>query len=265
MTRVLRAMPDMLRVALAEAVAWRAEMLIWILTATMPLIMLAIWDAVAANGPVAGLGQADMARYFTVALVIRQVTSCWVVWELNETIRSGTLSAQLLRPISPIWYNVARHWVALPMRATVLLPLVAALYFWRPEIALDFDPARIGVTLLSSALAWALAFAMQVVFGCLAFWSGQSLGLFNVWFGLWSALGGYLVPLRVMPDLLRGIANELPFRCMLSVPVEIGAGQAGPELWAGLLLRQTAWLAVAVLLAVKVWRAGLKRYGAFGA
>ena len=53
MTALVRALPDLFRVGFAGIVAYRAEMTIWILTATLPLIMLALWNAVAAEGPVA--------------------------------------------------------------------------------------------------------------------------------------------------------------------------------------------------------------------
>ena len=42
------ALPTLLRVGLSEVVAYRAEFVVWILTTNMPLVMLAIWHAVAA-------------------------------------------------------------------------------------------------------------------------------------------------------------------------------------------------------------------------
>ena len=45
-----RAFPTLFRVGLVEIVAYRAEFLVWILTTNMPLVMLAIWHAVAADG-----------------------------------------------------------------------------------------------------------------------------------------------------------------------------------------------------------------------
>lgn len=265
MTRTLRALPTLARVASAEMTAYRAEVLIWILTATMPLVMLAIWDAVAAEGPVGGLTQADVARYFTVTLVVRQLTSCWVVWELNSVIRSGALSPQLLRPIHPVWFQAARHWVALPLRLTVLAPFVALLLAWRPEMALPLDPPHLGAALLACAQAWCVVFAFQWLFGSLAFWSGQSMGVFNLWFGLWSIFGGYLMPLSVLPPGLRAAAEWLPFRHMLATPVEIAAGVLPPDAWTGALLRQSGWVLASAGLAAWVWRRGLARYGAFGA
>lgn len=264
-TSVVRALPTLFRVASSELVAWRAEVLIWILTSTMPLVMLAIWDAVTADGPVAGLGQADVARYFTVTLVIRQLTSCWVVWELNATIRSGALSPQLLRPLHPLWYQAMRHWVAVPLRSVVLVPLVLMLMAWRPEMALTVDAGRLGALVLSCALAWVVVFGFQVAFGCLAFWYGQSIGVFNLWFGLWSIFGGYLMPLSVMPEPVRAAADWLPFRAMLATPVEIGADILPRAEWGTALAVQLGWAVLATALAAWVWRAGLRRYGAFGA
>ena len=45
--RALRALPTLMRVGVSQAVAYRAEMLVWVLTTTMPLIMLPLWHAVA--------------------------------------------------------------------------------------------------------------------------------------------------------------------------------------------------------------------------
>src|SRR5262245_10480017 len=45
--RALLAYPTLLKVGFADAIAYRVEFLIWILTTNMPLVMLALWGAVA--------------------------------------------------------------------------------------------------------------------------------------------------------------------------------------------------------------------------
>ena len=265
MTRALRAMPTLFRVATAQLSAYRAEVLIWILTATMPLVMMALWDAVADGGPVGGLGQGDLARYFTVTLVARQLMSAWLSWELNPLIRTGGLSAHLLRPMSPFWYWLVQHVSHVPLRAVVLVPLIAALIAWRPEMGLMLDPARTSVFVLSCALGFLLNFVAHVFFGALAFWTGQSQGLFMGWFGLWSLFGGYLIPARLMPPWMAALNEALPFRAMLSIPVEIGASLMAPEAWLGALASQVAWLVAFAGVAAWTWQRGLRRYEAFGA
>ena len=52
---------------------------------------------------------------------------------------------------------------------------------------------------------------------------------------------------------------------MLSLPVEIASGILPTDQWLGALALQAAWVLASGLLALRIWRAGLERYGAFGA
>ena len=108
LVRAVRAFPALLRIGVAEVVAYRAEFLVWILTTNMPLVMLALWHAVAADGPVGRFGQREFTTYFLGVLTIRLLTSNWVAWQLSMEIRDGTLSGKLLRPIHPLFAYGAR-------------------------------------------------------------------------------------------------------------------------------------------------------------
>lgn len=261
----VRAMPELFRIGFASAVAYRAEMVIWILSATMPLIMLALWNAVAAGGTVAGLDQADIARYFAANLVVRQLTSSWVVWELNWEIRTGRLSPKLLRPVNPLWTAALQNLAVLPFRAAVLLPMLAALVAWRPDLLRVPAAWEIPAFLLSILLAWALAFAMQCAFAMLAFWMDQSMGIWGLYFGVWMVFSGYIAPLRMFPPAFRSVLDVLPFRAMLSVPTEILAGMTTPSQGAAAIGLQAGWTVVTILAAAILWNRGVRRYGAFGA
>src|SRR6266581_5368962 len=120
--RAIKAYPAMLRVGLAEAVAYRAELVVWMLTTTMPLVMLALWTAVARDGRFGRFGAADFVAYYLAALIVRTLTSCWVVWEMNMEIRGGTLSTRLLKPIHPFLAYSAEHIAVIPLRAAIALP-----------------------------------------------------------------------------------------------------------------------------------------------
>lgn len=259
---LLRASPTLLRVGFAEMVAYRAEMVVWILTATLPLVMLALWNAAAAEGPLAGFGQAEFARYFTVTLVVRQLTGAWVVWDLNHGVRTGELSTYLLRPVHPLAWNLAQTIAALPFRLVVLAPILAALLLWRPDIAFLPSPGVVLAGALSVLLAFILSWLVQAMFGMLAFWFEQSLGLFNLWFAAWAFLGGYVLPLDLLPGAVRTAAAWLPFQATLAAPIELLLGRAPI---AQTLAVQAAWVALAFVLARSMWRRGLRRYGAVGA
>lgn len=240
-------------------------MTIWILSATMPLIMLALWNAVAAEGPVAGMDQVEIARYFTCTLLVRQLTSVWLVWELNWEIRSGRLSNLLLRPMHPLVQHGIDMVAAIPLRVVVLLPMFGLLFLWRPEIWLAPDAARLALFVIALTFAWMINFLIQALFGILAFWMDKSDALFGIWFALYSLLSGYIAPLATFPEALRPLLMALPFRGMLGLPVEILGGFVTPG---EALLEIGAQLGWVVILWVGVrvaWDRGVARYGAYGA
>ena len=265
-TSVLKAFPSLLRVGFAEMVAYRAEVVIWILTASAPLIMLAVFDRVADDGPVSGFERGDFAAYFVAVLIVRQLTSAWVVWELNEKIRTGGLSPALLKPLHPLAWYAASTVATVPFRLVVMIPLVGLLWLWRPEMRFGLSLAALPPLVLSLALAWVMNFAIQCSFGCLAFWMGQSIGIFGVWFGLWSLFSGYIIPIDLLPGGIADVAAYLPFRALLSAPVEIALGRtSGASALGTTLALQVFWAGVAVLIARAVWTRGIARYEAYGA
>lgn len=261
--RLFTAFPTLLRVGWAGIVAYRAEMIIWILTATLPLVMLALWNAAAANGPIGAYGQTEFTRYFAINLVVRQLTGCWVMWELNYLIRTGGLSSWLLRPLNPLAYNLAETVAAIPFRLVVLLPLVGAMLWWRPEIAFAPTPLAVAQFAVSVAMAFLLTFCIQCLFGVLCFWFEQSLGMFQAYFAVWAILSGYFLPADLLPAWLASASAWLPFHASLGAPIDILMGVDPTPLRT--LGVQGAWI-LAVGLAVRgLWAAGVRRYGAYGA
>lgn len=265
MSHVLRALPDMVRVGIAGVVAYRAEMTIWILSATMPLIMLALWSTVSAEGPVGGLDQADMARYFAATLLVRQLTSVWLVWELNYEIRSGRLSALLLKPMHPLVQHAVDMVAALPFRTVVLAPMLVLLWLWEPAVWVTPGVGQLGLFAVALAIAWLLNYLVQALFGTFSFWADKTDALFGVWFSLYSLLSGYVAPLATFPEPFRSLLLVLPFRGMLGLPVEILGGFLSPGEAMVQITGQLAWVVVLWLAVRAAWRAGIERYGAYGA
>lgn len=263
--RTLRAMPTLLKVGVAETVAYRAEFLIWMLTTTMPLVMLGLWTSVAHEAPFRQFTEDDFVAYYLGALIVRNLTSSWVVWQINEEIRNGSLSMRLLRPIHPFAGYVASHLSAVPLRAVVALPFAAILLFTQARHVIASDPLDLALFVIAVAGAWALTFSMMLTLGSVAFWIQRSMGLSDVYFGLFAVLSGYLVPLSLMPSWVVTLSDYLPFRYMLSMPVSILIGRTA----GGDALRavgwQWLWATSMALLAVIVWRRGVRRYEAYGA
>jgi ABC-2 type transport system permease protein len=264
MRRVLRAYPTLLRVGLSEVVAYRAEFLIWILTTNMPLVMLAIWHAVAADGPVGRFDQEQFTAYYLGVQAVRLLTSTWVVWQISMEVRDGTLSAKLLRPLHPLYAYSAEHLAAVPMRALVISPIIGVLIYAAGDRLAFHDAALLAVWLASLVGAWLLIFFTMVLLGALAFYVESAMGLFELWLGIHAIFSGYLIPMEVLPVWMRGATRWLPFRYMLGFPVETLVGLLSRPEAARELCYQWGYVALFAALALWVWRRGVRRFAAYG-
>jgi ABC-2 type transport system permease protein len=263
--RAMRAFPTLLRIGVAEVVAYRAEFLVWILTTNMPLVMLALWHAVAADGPVGRFDQTQFTAYYLGVLAVRLATSNWMAWQMSMEIRDGTLSSKLLRPIHPLYSYAADHLSAIPMRVLVVSPIVVALMVTSWGRLVRHDPRLLLILLASLVGAWLLVYFSMVLLGSIAFFVDSAMGAFELWIGVHALFSGYLIPLEVLRGWMgTRVVDLLPFRFMLAFPVEVLVGLMSP----GAALRELGaqWLYVAVtgVLALRVWRAGIRRYAAFG-
>jgi ABC-2 type transport system permease protein len=227
--------------------------------------MLALWNSVVSEGPIMGFGPSEMTRYFAATLVVRQLTSSWLLWHLNFMIRTGALSSRLLRPVNPLVYEGVSMLSAMPGRVIVLAPMVLALVLWRPELLAWPGLDAMALFVVTVGLAWLLGFLIQALFGMLAFWLEQTDGLFGVWMAVWMLLSGYIAPLALFPDEANAVLAWLPFRGMIAVPVELLGGFLSPADALFDVGVQLGWIALLTACCTIMWRKGIQRYGAYGA
>lgn len=263
--RMLRALPTLLRIGVAETVAYRAEFLVWILTTTQPLIMLGLWTSVAREAPFAGYSSDKFVAYFLATLVVRQLTGNWVAWQMSEEVRSGAMAMRLLRPLHPFFAYAASHAAAIPFRSFVALPVALVLLASSGAHALTTDPVQLALLVPALALAWLTTFACLFAIGALAFFLTQTMAIANLYFGLFSLFSGYLMPLELLPRPIAALSDWLPFRFMLSVPVELMIGQSLDHAEAvRLVAGQLAWASIMLSIALALWRAGVRHFEAVG-
>ncbi|MHB8877413.1 MAG: ABC transporter permease [Myxococcaceae bacterium] len=265
----LRAAPTLLRVGFAEAIAYRAEMFVWVLSTTMPFVMLALWTAVAREEPVLApgggrFGPQQFVAYFLATFVVRQLTSSWAAWEMNFEVRTGALSARLLRPLNPIVAYAAENLGALPMRIAIILPVVLVVLAITGGGTLPRDPVLWLAFVLAVIGAWIITFLANAAIGCLSLFMQSSVKVMDVWLALFFVFSGYLFPIQFLPTWVRGVVDWLPFRYMIGFPVELLNSMHGSGEAFGLLARECVIIAALALLVSLLWTRGLRRFQAYG-
>lgn len=227
------------------------------------LVYLLVWSAAAEEGGAGGLGRGEMVGYYVVLILVNQVTFSTNNWTVGDGIRYGRLSFLLVRPLSPFYDALASEVAVKVVFMTFALPLAGLLaLLLRPELHIAWS--QVLAFLPALVLAWALRFLWGYWVALLSFWASRADALLSLQESLVFLLGGQVAPIALLPDGMQRLAAVLPFRYMLSFPVEILAGHVGGrDLWTGLAV-QGAWLLLAMALCLGLWRAGLRRYTAVG-
>lgn len=245
---------------------YRASVFLWTLWSLAgPIIHLAVWSSIAqAEGSVGGYDRGGLVAYFIVQSMVYHVTSAWQVYEFGYLIRTGTLSAQLLRPFDPVHYIVSNNVSFKLINLVWLIPIwTAMVIYFRPAVVLS--PVQTGMALLTLAMAAVLTFLWVHCWAMVAFWTVRADSFFNLAEAFAFLVGGGIAPLALLPDVLQRLSSGLPFYYMLGFPIEVAIGavplnQAGRGFLIGCL-----WIAIFFGIYRGLWRLGLKRYGAVGA
>lgn len=262
MKQIIRKALILLSVYYAYMVEYRAELILWVLSGSLPIILMGVWIK-ASQGGNFGLSSVDFARYFLTVFVVRQISVVWVIWEFEREVVEGKLSLKLLQPLDPVWHHVASHLserVARIPFAIILIVLFFLLYpqaFWLPNFG------QLCLFTLAVSLAFVLRFVIQYTFAMFAFWTERANAIENFWYLFYLFLSGLIAPLEVFPEPVRKIVLFTPFPYLIDFPSSILVGLP-VDLTRG-FLSLIAWILIFLGVNRWLWRAGLKRYSGMGA
>ncbi len=255
-----------LKTTIALQLQYRATLAIWMINRIVePTVYLVVWTTVATvRGAVGGYGAADFAAYFIVLMIVNQLTFTWVIFEFEWRVRSGELSAMLLKPIHPIHSDVADNLGYKLVTLVILVPaaLLLGLLF---QPAFDLRAAMLALAAVALVAAYCVRFLFDWAFALTGFWTTRTAALNQIYFLVLLFCSGRLAPLELLPSWLERITWYLPFRWTLWFPVELALNRlSGAEIAAGFRM-QALWLLVGLLLVRVVWRLGVRKYAAVGA
>lgn len=254
------------RLSLLDALQYRVDTFIFVLSgAVRPLIMLAIWIATMASGAKVPMSQNEFVQYYLLVMFVGSVTSSWSAPFISMSIRRGKLSPFLLKPLSYFQWDIGQNMGEKILKLIYLIPIMGiVLYLFKT----GFPVVNFNIAVLSFAsliMAFLSNYIMRFCVGLLAFWLDDSgpvddlIDLFKM------ILSGSLVPIATMPIILQNLSLALPFRYMLSLPIEIYLGKLNEwQIVQGLAI-QFFWLVIFVLLYRVLWNGGIKKYSAVGA
>jgi ABC-2 type transport system permease protein len=208
---------------------------------------------------VAGLSLQAAITYTGLSQATIACLSFFGWWQVMESVYSGDIAADLLKPIDYLFFWLARDLgraaASFLMRAVTIM-LAYAIVF---DITAPDSVGQWLLLALSLLLSVVVSFAWRFLVNLTAFWIPDARGVGRFAFGLSWFLSGFLMPLRFFPGWFVWLCNLTPFPSMVNTVIEVYLGVLrGPALVYA-LLGQVMWIAILLTLCRLVLRAGVRQ------
>lgn len=241
---------------------FRGDVFIWTLTeAISPLIALAIWITVASQS--GGVFQPrDTLTYYILSMLIITATAAWTSYFLTQEILDGTLVKHLIRPIAVFWEHITDNIIVKSLRLALPLPIAVVIFWLFPQwfSSSMYDPSRIALAIISVLLGASISFVVDAILATSAFWIEDAHQILGYHYLLWTIGSGVLIPYIFLPEAIRTILSFLPYRYIVSAPIEILVASSSNTPATTLIAIQIAWIIGLTLVLQVLWKRGLKRY-----
>jgi ABC-2 type transport system permease protein len=174
---------------------------------------------------VAGFTLPEILTFVWIGQSLLMLVYLWNWWEVAISIQTGDVVSDLMKPMDFQTYWLSRdlgraacHWL------TRFAPTFAmGIIFF--DLALPATAGRWLAFFVSVNLAVLVSFGWRFVLNLTAFWFLDIRGTNMLALLALNFFSGLLVPLAFFPEWLRVVAEWLPFRAMVMVPVEVFLGQ----------------------------------------
>lgn len=223
------------------------------------LIQVFLWKALLGTGIKQDTSFSDMLLYVVINSFLLELTRANVAGIIENAMIDGTISMELLRPMSYKYYMLANTFGKnIYGTLTRTVPVLLLSVFLVSGASLPDLPHGL-LFAFSAFLGALLLFEVTYLAGLLAFW------LQRCWFirfyvnGLIRIFGGTMVPLWFYPEFLKTISYWLPFRYMTFEPINFFLGKTPiGEAWLP-ILAALLWLLGLNCLDQLMWRAAAKK------
>lgn len=249
---------------LRDAIIYPWEFLFEILgSMIMPaLIQLLLWSAVFSGESTSRFGTMtlnDLLHYTVVSLLFSQVRGGNLDFELQEMIRTGSLSHYLLRPINLHEFIYLRG-----SAPRFLLSGICLLLGFIILPILGYSPWGLVPAMLLALLGNIIHYQLGIILTTAAFYWEEGYSILMVKNMVTSFLSGELLPLTLFSGLFEWTWKLTPFYLYVFGPTQIALGKWGYEECMQAFFIGFMWILGLGLLTRASWNLGMKKYLSLG-
>jgi ABC-2 type transport system permease protein len=268
-----------LRIALAERLAYRGDFMLGTLMRFLPIITQiflwwAVFESISATAPggvqearLAGYSFQEMVAYYLLSMLGRAFSSMpGLASQIARQVRDGEIKKFITQPVDLIVFMLLGR-VAHKIAYYTVATLPFALVFFLCRHYFTSGPPSLAVFLgflLSLLMAFLLGYFMDLCIGLIGFWFLEVSSLLFVYMLLNFFLSGHMFPLDLLPSPWQEMVSLVPLKYLAYFPAAVFLGKIPPESLAGELAIEALWLVFFICLARWMYARGLARYSGYG-
>ncbi|GGG07106.1 ABC transporter permease [Paenibacillus albidus] len=225
-----------------------------------PLIYLILWREIAVqnHGQVNGMTTNDVIAYYIILMVVNQFTFTDLIWKFSAYVNSGEFSSNLLLPAHPIHKDIAENigYKLFSLPVILAAAIITSFYF---HVAYDFTFSQILLFIPVLMAAFLFRFLFEWTISLSSFWFINMKGISSLYYILILFFSGRVVPLSMFPEQLQTLVEYLPFRYMVSYPIEILVSP-GSTIPMGGVVNMAVWIIIIVFILNLFYKTSVKRF-----
>jgi len=245
---------------------YRGDVLVYTLSSIItPIVLLNVWLAIAQAKGFGYNETAYLVQYFFVQVVVNIFISTWQGQFLSNAIRTGEISAHLLKPYPYMMVYIANNigekfWKIIFSSGALVILFVMYREYLNIPLWQTLVPSVL-VVFLSAVLR----FIWSHILGLSGFWTANMYAIRDYNQMLYNLFSGVLFPLKYATQVIpAGLFLVLPYPYMLGFPINVILGKVTQaELLQGICI-QILWIIFFYCVYRLLWNKGLKRYGGYG-
>lgn len=248
---------------------YRFDILIFTLSnGIIPLVALAIWFNVSLSGNLADFRSGELVVYFLMVVWVTDALQVWGSYFLGEDINRGDFSKFLIKPFYATQYyliwNLSEKFYKMSFVSVAIFLLgwgILGDVSWLSS----FGGANILLFIAALVIGFGVAFLLDMVVGLVTFWT-HDIDFFRHFLLLLEIVfSGRIIPYAFFPENYREILIFLPFRYVVSFPIEVLMGKI--DFW-GMMVGLgigSFWFLCFYIIYKRLNVSGLRIYQGYGA
>ncbi|MCX6344107.1 MAG: ABC-2 family transporter protein [Armatimonadetes bacterium] len=254
-----------MQISMAHKVAFFFSMFISVFPLLAKVVLWkAIYNTQPAGTTIGGFDVRNMVTYYLIFQVIFEITYCEIdIYRIVPHIVQGELTQCLLRPISYLCYVSFEYfsYLFLPRFLSVFVIYIPVALIFTSDVALHVSLAAFGIGVVSLVISCVFNYAYHICTGLAAFWLEDRPPFSGL---LVAFMGGFIIPIDLMPSWMQRLSAFLPFQYAIYLPVKIFMGKLSLAQAVPGLAIQAGWVLAFMLIAKMLWRSGIRKYQAYG-